>query len=82
MEDIYAIPGSELQKTTWREMRAEAEREDNRRYHIPFAAFNELNSKSRNLMLRDVYVKQLLCIRGVSVEKAAAIAGKYPTFKR
>jgi crossover junction endonuclease MUS81 len=63
-------------------MREHAEQRDGRHYHISFAAFNELNSKSRNLLLRDAYVKQLLCIRGVSVEKAVVIATKYPTLRR
>jgi crossover junction endonuclease MUS81 len=44
-----------------------------------FEQFNERVSKTRNLSVSDVFAKQLLRIRGVSAEKAAAIVRVYPT---
>lgn len=51
------------------------------RFHPTYADFSSLVSKSGALTLRDVYLKMLMCIRGVSVEKAAVIQKLYPTPK-
>lgn len=39
-------------------------------FHITYTAFASLASKSDSLTLRDVYLKMLMCTRGVSGEKA------------
>lgn len=51
------------------------------RFHPTYADFSSLMSKSGALTLRDVYLKMLMCIRGISVEKAAEIQKLYPTPK-
>lgn len=51
------------------------------RFHPTYTDFSSLISKSGALTLKDVYLKMLMCVRGVSVEKAAEIQKLYPTPK-
>lgn len=51
------------------------------RFYPTYTDFSSLISKSGALTLRDVYLKMLMCVRGVSVEKAAEIQKLYPTPK-
>ena len=40
-----------------------------------------LNSKSANLTTRDLFAQMLLCVKGMSAEKAAGIIDKYTTIR-
>ncbi|KAI9844039.1 MAG: Crossover junction endonuclease mus81 [Sclerophora amabilis] len=42
-------------------------------HHITYSAFSSLASKSDSLTLRDVFLKMLMCTRGLTGEKALAI---------
>jgi len=46
---------------------------------ITFSAFSSLCDKSESMTLRDVYLKMLMCIRGVTGEKAIEIQKIWPT---
>ncbi|KAK0104821.1 Crossover junction endonuclease mus81 [Cadophora gregata] len=48
-------------------------------YHITYDAFADISSKSGNSTLRDVYLKMLMCIRGVTGEKALEIQKRWKT---
>jgi crossover junction endonuclease MUS81 len=48
-------------------------------YHITYSAFASLSSKSESLTLRDVYLKMLMCTRGVTGEKALEIQKRWKT---
>ena len=48
-------------------------------YHISYPAFASLGSKSDTMTLRDVYLKMLMCTKGVTGEKAVAIQQKWKT---
>ena len=48
---------------------------------VTFADFQSSASKSANLTVRDVFVRQLSALRMVSVEKAKAIVKQYPTIR-
>lgn len=50
-------------------------------YHITYTSFASMASKSDSLTLRDVYLKMLMCIRGVSGEKAIEIQKIWTTPK-
>jgi crossover junction endonuclease MUS81 len=52
-----------------------------RSYLTTFTSFGDLNSKTGSLTLRDLFVKMLMTIRGVSGEKAAEIVKVFPTPK-
>lgn len=44
-----------------------------------FSEFNKNASKNKHLRVKDLFVKQLLQLKGLSVDKALAIVEKYPT---
>ncbi|RAK98294.1 crossover junction endonuclease MUS81 [Aspergillus ibericus CBS 121593] len=48
-------------------------------YAVTFTTFSALTSKSDVLTLRDVFLKMLMCIRGVTGEKAIEIQRRWPT---
>ncbi|OAA61253.1 DNA repair protein [Niveomyces insectorum RCEF 264] len=48
-------------------------------YGITYAAFASLTSKSETLTLRDVFLKMLLCTRGVTGERALEIQTRWKT---
>lgn len=79
---MYAIPASLLDQDTYLYFKRTVEARDRRKYHVPYSIFAELCSKSGTSTLRDVWFKQLNCVRGVSAEKAQTIVQKYPTPKR
>lgn len=44
-----------------------------RNYSLTYSTFASLSSKTDNLTLRDVFMKMLLCTKGVSADKALAV---------
>ncbi|SAL95528.1 hypothetical protein [Absidia glauca] len=46
---------------------------------IPYAIYNQLNSKSGTTTLQDLYTKMLMTIKGVNAEKAYSLVKVYPT---
>jgi crossover junction endonuclease MUS81 len=77
---MYIIPDSCLDYQTYLPLKAHLkEFHPARTYHISFLFYNELNSKSRNLTLRDTFAKMLMCTKGISTDKAAEIIKRYPT---
>jgi crossover junction endonuclease MUS81 len=48
-------------------------------FRVTYAAFASLSSKSETLTLRDVYLKMLMCTRGITGEKALEIQKRWKT---
>ena len=48
-------------------------------FHLQYSIFSELVHKSGSQTLRDVFLKLLLCTRGLSIEKAVSIQRIFPT---
>lgn len=48
-------------------------------YHITYPSFASLSSKSDTLTLRDVFLKMLMCTKGISGDKALAIQKQWST---
>jgi crossover junction endonuclease MUS81 len=48
-------------------------------YHITYEAFASLTSKSETLTLRDVFLKMLMCTKGVTGERALEIQKRWKT---
>jgi len=46
---------------------------------VSYRIFGQINQKSRTQTVHDLFVKQLLQLKNVGVEKAAAIVQRYPT---
>jgi len=48
-------------------------------YHVTYPTFGALASKSETLTLRDVFLKMLMCTRGVTGERAVSIQRRWGT---
>ncbi|KAL3453359.1 ERCC4 domain-containing protein [Aspergillus insuetus] len=48
-------------------------------YGVTFSTFSAIASKSEALKLRDIFLKMLMCTRGVSGDKALEIQRRWPT---
>lgn len=79
---LYLIPTSALTPTTYlpllTHLRTHPAHSD-KSYHITYPSFASLSSKSDTLTLRDVFLKMLMCTRGVSGDKALAIQKQWRT---
>ncbi|KAI3654468.1 hypothetical protein MP228_001187 [Amoeboaphelidium protococcarum] len=80
-QDIYVIPPNLVTSETFNQFKAQCERRDRRPYHLTFNEFSELNSKSKTNTLKDLWFKQLMTVRGLSVDKASYLISKYPTLR-
>ena len=73
---LYLIPSKALTPTTYlpllSHLRTHPSHAD-KSYHITYPSFASLSSKSGTLTLRDVFLKMLMCTRGISGDKALAI---------
>lgn len=77
---LHVIPSRVLHSKTYlalqRKLRGEQPDKEN---YITFSAFSSLCSKSDAMSLRDVFLKMLMCTRGVTGEKALEIQRKWKT---
>lgn len=77
---LYVIPTKHLDSQTYlpfvTHLRAT---QPDRTYNITYPAFTSLASKSDSTTLRDVYLKMLMCTRGLSGEKAIEVQKHWPT---
>lgn len=83
---IHPIPLSSLTKSTMISVRNEMENNlrltDSSALCLPtFEAFQVLNWRTKDYTIRDVWIRQLVTINGVSLDKAIHISHVYPTFK-
>ncbi|CAG8463046.1 8991_t:CDS:2 [Funneliformis caledonium] len=77
---LYSIPDGAIYRKNFLDLKQHlATIYANRTFHVSYASYSELNSKSRSLTLKDTFVKLLMTVRGISVEKAAEIAKVYST---
>lgn len=77
---LHVIPSKILHTQTYIPLQTKlrAEQPDQGHY-ITFSAFSSLCSKSDAMSLRDVFLKMLMCTRGVTGEKALEIQKKWKT---
>lgn len=80
---VALIPSSQLSSsqsylTTLNNLRA-TDPSSTTTYGVTFATFSALTSKSDVLTLRDVFLKMLMCTRGITGEKALEIQRRWPT---
>ncbi|CAG8507983.1 11387_t:CDS:2, partial [Racocetra persica] len=77
---LYAIPDNMIYRSTFLDMKKNlATLHPDRTYLVTYSSYSDLNSKSKPLTLRDTFVRMLMTIRGISVDKAAEIIKNYPT---
>ncbi|KAF3923156.1 hypothetical protein ABW20_dc0108355 [Dactylellina cionopaga] len=78
--DIYAYPDNLVQVRTFSDLRSYLkEKEPGRKYFLNYNTLAAMASKSRTTTLRDVFLKMLMCTRGVSAEKALEIQRHFKT---
>lgn len=82
-KSVALIPSSNLSSSesylsTLRELRFSNSAETTT-YGVSFSTFSALTSKSDTLTLRDVFLKMLMCTRGITGDKALEIQRHWPT---
>lgn len=79
-QTLHVIPSKVLHPRTYLSLQTKLRAEQPEQGHyITFSAFSSLCSKSDTMSLRDVFIKMLMCIRGVTGEKALEIQKKWKT---
>ena len=76
---LYLIPTNILNQDTYLPILNQVRSKSTRSYHVTYPSFASLSSKSDSLTLKDVFLKMLMCTRGISGEKALAIQKYWPT---
>jgi crossover junction endonuclease MUS81 len=77
---LHVIPSKVLHPQTYLTLQNKLRAEQPEQGHyVTFSAFASLCSKSDIISLRDVFLKMLMCIRGVTGEKALEIQKKWKT---
>ncbi|KAI8141059.1 hypothetical protein BJV82DRAFT_671051 [Fennellomyces sp. T-0311] len=72
---LYRIPAHAVTRTGYLEQKKRL----GKNHLVSYPIFSELNSKSDTLTIKDVYLRMLMTVRGVSAEKASALMKIYPT---
>ena len=79
-KSLYVIPSRVLHPRTYQSLQSKLRLEQAEQGHyITLSAFSSLCSKSDAMSLRDVFLKMLMCTRGVTGEKALEIQKKWKT---
>lgn len=77
---LHIIPTKVLTTQNYLPLLAQVrEKRANMSFNITYPAFASLASKSETLTLRDVYLKMLMCTKGVTSEKALEIQRRWKT---
>lgn len=77
---LHVLPSASLDASTHHHVMDKLRDESpSTAYCITFSAFAALCDKSDSLTLRDIYLKMLMCVKGVSGEKAIEIQKIWPT---
>ena len=77
---LYIIPPKVLHPQTYLKLVDHLRKtQPEKKHYVSFASFHSLSSKSEELTLRDLYLKMLMCCRGVTGEKALEIQRRWKT---
>lgn len=77
---LHVLKDESIQRESYAQMQRTLRAEHAGRFHTSFHAFQELHTKtSASGTLGDVWTRMLMCIRGVSPEKAQEITKRWPT---
>lgn len=75
--DLHIIPTRYISRSSYLPLRRHLGSDIT--YHTSFQAFQDLNDKSGSTTLRDKFARMLMCVKGMSAEKVAAILDVYET---
>jgi hypothetical protein len=78
--DLHVIPTRYLSRSSYLPLRAHLRASDpDTVWHTSFQAYQDINNKSASTTLRDKWARMLLCIRGMSAERASAVIDQFET---
>jgi len=79
-KDLYILPENMVDSRTYGKLREHvAEEYPGRSFYLLYQTFSELVNKSASITLRDLFLKMLMCTRGVSAEKALEVQSRFGT---
>ncbi|KAF9427549.1 Crossover junction endonuclease mus81 [Podila epigama] len=82
-QTLFGLPDNVIERSTYLELKDYLKAKEPERSYLPsYASFSRLNSKSSTVVVRDMFAKILLTLRGVSAEKASEIVRMYGTPRR
>jgi len=74
-----AIMTAPAQRHPYRRFLEEQKKKHGEPIFMSYGCFSQLNSKSANMTVRDLFLRQLLHIRGMTADKALLIVDQFPT---
>jgi ERCC4-type nuclease len=74
-QTLYGIPDEHIHRATFLELKAHLTAP----HLVSYKAFSDLNSKSKNVTLGELFVKMLMTTQGISYKRASEIASFYRT---
>lgn len=78
--DLHVIPTRYLSRSSYLPLLAHLRSLDaDTVWHTSFQAYQEINDKSASTTLRDKWARMLLCIKGMSAERASAVIDQFET---
>jgi crossover junction endonuclease MUS81 len=82
-KDLYIVPDKLVESRTYSHLQTHLKEVfPGKQFYLTYTTFSSLVSKSASITLRDVFLKMLMCVRGVSVEKALEIQSRFGTPSR
>ncbi|KIJ26656.1 hypothetical protein M422DRAFT_55398 [Sphaerobolus stellatus SS14] len=79
---LYIIPSEHVSHHRYMGLQKHLrDTQPDRRYMMTYESFDQICHKTKNLTARDLFAQMLLCVKGVSVEKAAGVIKNYPTVR-
>ncbi|KAF5352054.1 hypothetical protein D9758_009394 [Tetrapyrgos nigripes] len=81
-KELHVIPSQHIRRYNFLKFQKKLRhREPNKSYLTAFTQFQFLNSKSGFITVQETWARMLLCVIGVSPEKAGEIVKRYPTMR-
>jgi len=79
-KDIYIIPAELVESRTYGHLRQHLKTAyPDKEFYLSYDTFSSLVNKSGSTTLRDLFLKMLMCVRGISAEKALEIQRSFAT---
>lgn len=78
-KELRVIPTKYLSRPTYSALQARLRGGTNGDYLTSFEAYQALNDKSASITLKDKFARMLMCVKGMSAEKVAAVLDVWET---
>jgi crossover junction endonuclease MUS81 len=79
-KDLYIVPDSHVEAHTYTQLREHIKTTyPGKDFYLRYETFSQLVSKAACMTLRDLFLKMLMCVRGISAEKALEIQRSFKT---